>query len=173
MDILKSRIDPVRNFANLPLASFIIWQLWTNFVIHVQASNWVDTPKTWLKMRIIGGSLPFGRSTIVYRIGSNVSLLKVVRKITMANKMDLVEKVAQTIGCTKADAERAVESMIETITTVLKRGEEVSIAGLGIFEAKTRAGRTGRNPRTGATIQIKAMKVPKFRASKTLKDAIK
>ena len=91
----------------------------------------------------------------------------------MANKMDLVEKVAQTIGCTKADGERAVEAIIDTITDMLKKGEEVSIAGLGIFEAKTRAGRTGRNPRTGATIQIKAMKVPKFRASKTLKDAIK
>jgi DNA-binding protein HU-beta len=87
--------------------------------------------------------------------------------------MDLVEKVAQTIGCTKADGERAVEAIIDTITAMLKKGEEVSIAGLGIFEAKTRAGRTGRNPRTGATIQIKAMKVPKFRASKTLKDAIK
>ena len=87
--------------------------------------------------------------------------------------MDLVEKVASTIGCTKADAERAVESIIGAITDHMKKGEEISIAGLGIFEAKLRAGRTGRNPRTGATIQIKAMKVPKFRASKTLKDAIK
>lgn len=91
----------------------------------------------------------------------------------MANKMDLVEKVASTISCTKADGERAVEAIIAMITDSMKRGEEVSIAGLGIFEAKTRAGRTGRNPRTGETIQIKAMKVPKFRASKTLKDAIK
>lgn len=91
----------------------------------------------------------------------------------MANKMDLIDKVHTTIGCTKADAERAVESVIGMVTDCLKRGEEVSIAGLGIFEAKTRAGRTGRNPRTGATIQIEAMKVPKFRASKTLKDAVK
>lgn len=91
----------------------------------------------------------------------------------MANKMDLVEKVAATISCTKADAERAVQAMIDTITETLKRGEEVSVAGLGIFEAKMRAGRTGRNPRTGATIQIKSMRVPKFRASKTLKDAVK
>ncbi len=91
----------------------------------------------------------------------------------MANKMDLVEKVAQTIDSTKADAERAVEAIIDTITACLKKGEEVSVAGLGIFQAKTRAGRTGRNPRTGETIQIKATKVPKFRASKTLKDAIK
>lgn len=91
----------------------------------------------------------------------------------MANKMDLVEKVALAIGSTKADAERAVEAMIDMITVSLKNGQEVSIAGLGIFEAKTRAGRTGRNPRTGETIQIKSMRVPKFRASKTLKDAVK
>lgn len=91
----------------------------------------------------------------------------------MANKMDLVDKVQSAIGSTKADAERAVEAMIAGITEYLKKGEEVSVAGLGIFEAKTRAGRTGRNPRTGATIQIKSMRVPKFRASKTLKDAVK
>lgn len=91
----------------------------------------------------------------------------------MANKMDLVDRVHSTIGCTKADAERAVEAIIAMIADSLKKGEEVSVAGLGIFEAKTRAGRMGRNPRTGATIQIKSMRVPKFRASKTLKDAIK
>jgi DNA-binding protein HU-beta len=91
----------------------------------------------------------------------------------MANKMDIVEKVAQTINCTKADAERAVEAAIDMIAQTLKAGGEVSIAGLGIFEAKMRQGRTGRNPRTGATIQIKSMRVPKFRASKTLKDAVK
>lgn len=91
----------------------------------------------------------------------------------MANKMDLVDRVHETIGITKADAERAVESIVDMITETLKSGQEVSIAGLGIFEAKTRAGRIGRNPRTGATIEIQAMKVPKFRASKTLKDALK
>ena len=91
----------------------------------------------------------------------------------MANKMDVVEKVAEKIDITKTDAERAVQAMIDAITDSLKRGEEMSIAGLGIFEAKTRAGRTGRNPRTGAMIQIASMRVPKFRASKTLKDAVK
>lgn len=94
-------------------------------------------------------------------------------KKCMANKMDLVDKVHETIGCTKADAERAVEAITALITENLKRGEEVSWAGLGIFEAKKRAGRTGRNPRTGATIEIKAMTVPKFRSSKTLKDIFK
>lgn len=91
----------------------------------------------------------------------------------MANKMDLADAVQAAIGSTKADAERAVEAIIVCITTYLQKGDDVSVAGLGIFEAKTRAGRTGRNPRTGETIQIKAMKVPKFRASKTLKDAVK
>ena len=91
----------------------------------------------------------------------------------MANKTDLIARVHAVIGGTKADAERAVEAIIDAITEYLKKGEEVSVARLGIFEAKTRAGRTGRNPRTGATIQIKAMKLTKFRASKTLKDAVK
>ena len=91
----------------------------------------------------------------------------------MANKTDLIDRVHQTIGCTKADAERAVEAIISMITDTLKGGQEVSVAGLGIFEAKTRAGRTGPNPRTGETLQIKSMRVPKFRASKTLKDAVK
>lgn len=91
----------------------------------------------------------------------------------MANKTDLIDSIHGAVGGTKADAERSAEAVIAFITGHLKKGQEVSIAGLGIFEAKTRAGRTGRNPRTGATIQIKAMRVPKFRASKTLKDAVK
>ena len=89
------------------------------------------------------------------------------------NKMDLVDRVAETLGGTKADADRAVESIIDAITSSLKKGEEVSIAGLGIFEAKMRAARTVRNPRTGESISVPAMRVPKFRASKTLKDAVK
>ena len=92
---------------------------------------------------------------------------------TMANKMDLVEKVAATIGSTKADAERAVEAIIDMITSSLKSGQEVSIAGLGIFSTKMRPARTGRNPRTGASIQVQAMRVPKFRAAKALKEMVK
>jgi DNA-binding protein HU-beta len=89
------------------------------------------------------------------------------------NKADLADRVHEVVGGTKADAERAVETVVGAVTNALKAGEEVSIAGLGIFEAKMRAARTGRNPRTGESIQIKAMRVPKFRASKTLKDAVK
>lgn len=89
------------------------------------------------------------------------------------NKAALADKVHGVLGGTKADAERAVEAMIDGIVDGLKAGEEVSIAGLGIFEAKMRAARTGRNPRTGESIQIAAMRVPKFRAAKALKDAVK
>jgi len=89
------------------------------------------------------------------------------------NKADVIARVHETLGGTKADSERAVDTVIDTIVGSLKSGEEVSIAGLGIFEAKMRAARTGRNPRTGESIQIPAMRVPKFRAAKALKDAVK
>jgi len=89
------------------------------------------------------------------------------------NKQGLVEVIHGVIGGTKVQAEQAVDAIINTITGSLKKGEEVSIAGLGIFSAKQRAARTARNPRTGETIQVPAMRVPKFRAAKALKDAVK
>jgi DNA-binding protein HU-beta len=89
------------------------------------------------------------------------------------NKQALVEAIAQKIGGTKAAAEQALDVVIDSIVSTLKRDEEVSIAGLGIFSAKKRAARTARNPRTGESIQVPAMRVPKFRAAKGLKDAVK
>lgn len=89
------------------------------------------------------------------------------------NKQSLVEVVHEAVGGTKASAEKAVDSLIEAITGSLKKGDEVSIAGLGIFSAKTRAARTARNPRTGETVSVPAMRVPKFRPAKALKDAVK
>jgi DNA-binding protein HU-beta len=89
------------------------------------------------------------------------------------NKADIVEKVHEVVGGTRADAERAVETLISTVSDALSKGQEVSIAGLGIFATKTRNARTGRNPRTGESIEIPAMRVPKFRAAKALKDAVK
>jgi DNA-binding protein HU-beta len=89
------------------------------------------------------------------------------------NKSDIINKVHEVIGGTRADAERAVETAVESIVSSLKDGNEVSIAGLGIFSAKMRNARTGRNPRTGESIEIPAMRVPKFRAAKALKDAVK
>ncbi|MBI3572218.1 HU family DNA-binding protein [Candidatus Kaiserbacteria bacterium] len=89
------------------------------------------------------------------------------------NKADIAGKVQEVLGSTKADAERAVETMIESITKGLKSGDEVSIAGLGIFVTKARPAREGRNPRTGETIHIAASRTAKFRAAKALKDAVK
>ncbi|MFC1720997.1 HU family DNA-binding protein [Patescibacteria group bacterium] len=89
------------------------------------------------------------------------------------NKAALAEAISNKIGSSKADAERAVETLIEEITNSLKKDEEVSIAGLGIFSAKMRAARTARNPRTGEPVDVPAMRVPKFRAAKALKDAVK
>ena len=89
------------------------------------------------------------------------------------NKADIIEEVHGVLGTSKADAERAVETIIASITETLKKGEEVSIAGLGIFVAKARPARTGRNPRTGESIRIAATRTPKFRAAKALKDAVK
>lgn len=89
------------------------------------------------------------------------------------NKAAIVDKVHDTLGGTKAQAERAVDTMVDSIIEGLKGGDEVSIAGLGIFSAKMRPARQGRNPRTGESIQIPAMRVPKFRAAKALKDAVK
>ena len=89
------------------------------------------------------------------------------------NKASIADKVHGVLGGTKADAERAVETMIDSIVDGLKKGEEVSIAGLGIFSAKMRPARQGRNPRTGESIQIPSMRVPKFRAAKSLKEAVK
>ena len=89
------------------------------------------------------------------------------------NKQALVEAVHEVLGDTKAAAERAVDTVFASITDALKKGEDVSVAGFGIFSAKERAARTARNPRTGETIQVPAMRVPKFRAAKALKDAVK
>lgn len=89
------------------------------------------------------------------------------------NKQAIVEAVHGVLGGTKADAERAVDTVVDSIISSLKKGDEVSIAGLGIFSAKQRAARTARNPRTGESIQVPAMRVPKFRAAKGLKDAVR
>ena len=89
------------------------------------------------------------------------------------NKADLANAVHAKLNGTKVQAEEVVEIIIDGIVSALKKGEEVSIAGLGIFSTKTRAARQARNPRTGESISVPSMKVPKFRASKTLKEAVK
>ena len=89
------------------------------------------------------------------------------------NKADLVEVIHGKIGGTKSMADEVMETILGAITGSLRKEEEVSIAGLGIFSVKHRAARQARNPRTGEMVQVAASKAPKFRPSKALKDAVK
>jgi DNA-binding protein HU-beta len=88
------------------------------------------------------------------------------------NKSDLVDAIADSAGLSKADAGRAVDALVDTVTGALKAGDAVSLVGFGTFSVRDRAARTGRNPRTGETIQIAASKNPAFKAGKALKDAV-
>ncbi len=89
------------------------------------------------------------------------------------NKASIVEAVQTVLGGTKVQAETVVDKVFDSIVGSLKKGNEVSIAGIGIFSVKTRAARQARNPRTGESISVPAMKVPKFRAAKALKEAVR
>ena len=88
------------------------------------------------------------------------------------NKTELTEAVASAADLSKASAGRAVEAVIDAITDTLKSGNQVSVTGFGTFLVRERGARTGRNPRTGELMQIKASKVPSFKAGKGLKDAV-
>lgn len=88
------------------------------------------------------------------------------------NKQDLISAVAEASSLTKADAGKAVESVFESITTALKKGDEVRLVGFGTFSVSKRKASTGRNPRTGEAMTIKASSQPKFKAGKGLKDAV-
>ncbi|MDN3519330.1 HU family DNA-binding protein [Aquisalimonas lutea] len=88
------------------------------------------------------------------------------------NKSELIEAVAQNADLSKAAAGRAVDAMVEAVTNALKENDSVSLVGFGTFSVRERAARSGRNPRTGATINIPATKVPSFKAGKALKDAV-
>ena len=91
----------------------------------------------------------------------------------MANKAELVEKVAAKTNLTKKDVTATVEALFETIQETLSKGEKVQVIGFGTFEVRERAARKGRNPQTGKEIKIAASKVPGFTAGKALKDAVK
>lgn len=88
------------------------------------------------------------------------------------NKNDLVAAVADAAGLSKADAAKAVDATLDAVTGQLKSGGEVRIVGFGTFSVSKRAASTGRNPQTGATIQIPASNQPKFKPGKALKDAV-
>ncbi len=88
------------------------------------------------------------------------------------NKSELVEAIANGSGVTKADANRILDAFMATVTDVLKSGDQVVLPGFGSFSTGNRSARTGRNPQTGQAIQIKASRVAKFKAGKSLKEAV-
>ncbi len=88
------------------------------------------------------------------------------------SKQDVVDAVADATGSSKADANRAVDAVIDCIKGSLAAGKSVGLIGFGTFEVRERAAREGRNPQTGATIKIGAKKVPAFKAGKGLRDAV-
>jgi len=89
------------------------------------------------------------------------------------NKSDLVAKIAEKADLTKKDAEKALNAFVESVTEGLKKGDKISLVGFGTFETKKRAARKGKNPQTGAVINIPAATVPAFKVGKGLKDAVK
>ncbi len=88
------------------------------------------------------------------------------------NKSELIEAIAASADIPKAAAGRALDAMVDSVTGALQKGDQVVLVGFGTFSVKERAARTGRNPQTGAEIQISAAKVPSFKAGKALKDAV-
>ena len=88
------------------------------------------------------------------------------------NKSDLVLAIANNSGLPKADAARALEATTSAITGALAKGDSVAVTGFGSFLVRVRAARSGRNPQTGATIQIKASNAPAFKAGKLLKESV-
>ena len=88
------------------------------------------------------------------------------------NKADLVAAMAEKAGVSKKDAEASLKAFTDVVAEELKKGEKIQLVGFGTFEVSERAARTGRNPQTGAEMQIPASKAPKFKAGKALKDVV-
>ncbi|MCM1324471.1 MAG: HU family DNA-binding protein [Acetobacter sp.] len=88
------------------------------------------------------------------------------------NKNELIASIASEAGLTKADAGKALDAFVTTVTQTLKKDEEIRLVGFGTFAVSKRAATTGRNPRTGETIKIKARRQAKFKVGKTLQDAV-
>lgn len=88
------------------------------------------------------------------------------------NKAELIDAAAESSGLAKADMQRALDSVLDQITQAVKKGEKVALTGFGNFELRERAARTGRNPQTGAEMQVPASKAPAFKPGKAFKDAV-
>ena len=95
-----------------------------------------------------------------------------LKKGFSVNKSELIDAIAESADISKAAAGRAIDAVVESVTNALKEGDQVTLIGFGTFSVKDRAARTGRNPQTGAEIQIAAAKIPSFKAGKGLKDAV-
>ena len=88
------------------------------------------------------------------------------------NKSEFIDAVAAAAGLSKADAGKAIDGVVSTVTDTLKKGDSITLVGFGTFETRHRKARVGRNPRTGEALQIAASNIPSFKAGKALKDAV-
>ena len=95
------------------------------------------------------------------------------KEVFLVNKTELVAAMAENSGLSKKDAEKALNAFVESVENAVKSGDKVSLIGFGTFEARERAARTGKNPRTGEAIKIEACKIPAFKAGKAFKDIVK
>jgi len=94
------------------------------------------------------------------------------KEVKLMTKSELIDQVAEKSGLTKKDSGKAVDAVFSAMTEALTKGDKVQLVGFGSFEVRERSARTGRNPQTGATIKIKARKVPVFKPGKALKEAV-
>ena len=132
-----------------------------------QRRYWYNIASCDDDMSLVGGAGAWHRiAQAVYRDGLNCNLGEKM------NKTELIDAIAEAADLSKASAGRALETFLETITGELVNGRPVALVGFGTFDVSERAARTGRNPQTGAEIQIAAARVPKFKAGKALKEAV-
>lgn len=115
--------------------------------------------------------LVFDAASIISKFRGRIFNIK-SKGVLQVNKSELIDAIAADAGLSKSDAGKALDATLSSVTGALKSGDTVSLVGFGTFQVKDRAARSGRNPQTGATIQIAAAKVPGFKAGKALKDAV-
>lgn len=89
------------------------------------------------------------------------------------NKKEIVSKLAETTNLSKTDTQKVLDGFLDIVMEEIQKGQDITLVGFGTFSASERAARSGRNPKTGETIEIPATKVPKFKPGKTFKDKIK
>jgi DNA-binding protein HU-beta len=104
--------------------------------------------------------------------GNKIKSEYITFKGISVNKTELIDAIATAADLPKASAGRALDAVVESITDALTKGDQVALVGFGTFSVKHRSARSGRNPQTGATIEIKASNVPSFKAGKALKDSV-